>query len=127
MRWMKPLLLVLAMGLVALPADSRTREQVEWLADEVLEAGGEASVWLARPGSALVSATGTGPAGVLSTVFSRDPSSAMRLGSRSATPWESNVSGCQFPATIAVNAQATSSRESPRCTCGFSLTYTGSS
>ena len=39
-------------GLVALPADSRTREQLEWLADEVLEAGGEASVWLARPGTA---------------------------------------------------------------------------
>src|SRR5438876_11325206 len=38
--------------LVALPADSRTREQMEWLADEVLEAGGEATVWLARPGSA---------------------------------------------------------------------------
>jgi hypothetical protein len=41
----------LADGVVALPADSRTREQFEWLADEVLEAGGEASVWLARPGS----------------------------------------------------------------------------
>jgi hypothetical protein len=39
-------------GLVALPADSRTREQLEWLADEVLEAGGEASVWLGQPGSA---------------------------------------------------------------------------
>src|SRR6266536_4862271 len=39
-------------GLVALPADSRTREQLEWLADGVVEAGGEASVWLARPGSA---------------------------------------------------------------------------
>ena len=39
-------------GLVALPADSRTREQLEWLADEVLEAGGEATVWLSRPGSA---------------------------------------------------------------------------
>lgn len=39
-------------GLVALPADSRTREQLEWLADGVAEAGGEASVWLARPGSA---------------------------------------------------------------------------
>ena len=38
-------------GLVALPADSRTREQLEWLADDVVEAGGEASVWLARPGS----------------------------------------------------------------------------
>ena len=39
-------------GLVALPADSRTREQFAWLADGVVEAGGEASVWLARPGSA---------------------------------------------------------------------------
>ena len=36
-------------GLVALPADARTREQVEWLAEEVLDAGGEAAVWLARP------------------------------------------------------------------------------
>lgn len=40
-------------GLVALPADSRTRERLEWLADEVVEAGGEASVWLARPGTAV--------------------------------------------------------------------------
>jgi hypothetical protein len=39
-------------GLVALPLDSRNREQLEWLADEVLEAGGEASTWLAQPGSA---------------------------------------------------------------------------
>ena len=38
-------------GLVALPADSRTREQVEWLADSVIEVGGHATVWLARPGS----------------------------------------------------------------------------
>jgi hypothetical protein len=38
-------------GLVALPADARTREQLEWLADEVLEAGGEAMVWLGRLGS----------------------------------------------------------------------------
>src|SRR5947209_11350319 len=38
--------------LVALPADSRTREQLEWLADGVIEAGGQAEVWLGRPGSA---------------------------------------------------------------------------
>jgi uncharacterized protein YdbL (DUF1318 family) len=38
-------------GLVALPADSRTREQLEWAADEVEEAGGTAGVWLARPSS----------------------------------------------------------------------------
>jgi hypothetical protein len=39
-------------GLVALPADARTREQLEWIADEITEAGGESSIWLAQPGSA---------------------------------------------------------------------------
>ena len=39
-------------GLVALPADARTREHLEWLADEVVEAGGEAWVWLGRLGLA---------------------------------------------------------------------------
>jgi len=39
-------------GLVALPADARTREQLEWAAEEVLEAAGTASVWLARPDDA---------------------------------------------------------------------------
>jgi hypothetical protein len=39
-------------GLVALPADARTPEQLEWLADEVLEARGDATVWLGRLGSA---------------------------------------------------------------------------
>lgn len=33
-------------GLVALPLDGRNREQLEWIADEIGEAGGEASVWL---------------------------------------------------------------------------------
>lgn len=41
----------LADGLVALPADARTREQLEWLADDVLAAGGTSGVWLARPTS----------------------------------------------------------------------------
>jgi hypothetical protein len=41
-------------GLVALPADARTREQLERAADDVVEAGGTASVWLARPASAAV-------------------------------------------------------------------------
>jgi hypothetical protein len=36
-------------GLVALPLDSRNREQLEWLADEVSEAGGEASIWIGEP------------------------------------------------------------------------------
>jgi hypothetical protein len=38
-------------GLVALPADARTREQLEWIAGEVREADGTAGVWLARPAS----------------------------------------------------------------------------
>jgi hypothetical protein len=36
-------------GLVALPADARTREQLDWVAEEITEAGGTAGVWLARP------------------------------------------------------------------------------
>jgi hypothetical protein len=39
-------------GLVVLPSDARTREQLEWLADEVVDVGGEAWVWLGRLGSA---------------------------------------------------------------------------
>jgi hypothetical protein len=39
----------LADGLVALPADARTREQLEWAAEEVEGAGGTAGVWVARP------------------------------------------------------------------------------
>jgi uncharacterized protein YdbL (DUF1318 family) len=42
----------LADGVAALPADARTREQLEWLADEVIESGGQAGVWLARPSTA---------------------------------------------------------------------------
>jgi hypothetical protein len=42
----------LADGVVALPADARTREQFDWLADEVVESGGQAGVWLARPSTA---------------------------------------------------------------------------
>jgi len=38
-------------GLVALPADARTREHFDWLADEIVEAGGEAGTWIARAGS----------------------------------------------------------------------------
>ena len=38
-------------GLVGLPANARTREQIDWIADEIGEAGGSATVWLARPAS----------------------------------------------------------------------------
>jgi hypothetical protein len=33
-------------GLAALPLDARNREQLEWLADEVVQAGGEATIWV---------------------------------------------------------------------------------
>jgi hypothetical protein len=39
-------------GLAALPLDARNREQFEWLAEEVVEAGGEASIWLGELASA---------------------------------------------------------------------------
>ena len=39
-------------GLVALPADARTRESLEWLADDVLAADGTAGLWVARPATA---------------------------------------------------------------------------
>src|SRR6266581_8754646 len=39
-------------GLAALPLDARNREQLEWLADEIVEAGGEATIWVGELGSA---------------------------------------------------------------------------
>jgi Protein ChrB, N-terminal len=39
-------------GLAALPLDARNREQLEWLAEEVVEAGGEATIWVGELGSA---------------------------------------------------------------------------
>ena len=39
-------------GLVCLPLDSRNREQLEWVAEEVIEQGGDASIWIAQPATA---------------------------------------------------------------------------
>src|SRR6266568_4903311 len=39
-------------GLVALPADARSQERLEWIADEVIEAAGEATLWKSRLASA---------------------------------------------------------------------------
>ncbi|MFD6888050.1 Chromate resistance protein ChrB [Streptomyces sp. NPDC059957] len=39
-------------GLVALPADARTQEQLEWIAEEVTDFGGTATVWIAHPAAA---------------------------------------------------------------------------
>ena len=38
-------------GLVALPADARTREHFDWIAAKVREAGGTAGLWLSQPAS----------------------------------------------------------------------------
>jgi len=35
--------------MIALPEDARTREQLDWIAEEIAEAGGTATVWLAQP------------------------------------------------------------------------------
>ena len=40
-------------GLVALPLDPTTRESLEWVAEEVEQAGGEATVWLAEPAASI--------------------------------------------------------------------------
>src|SRR4051794_18798406 len=39
-------------GLAALPLDARNREQLEWLADQVIEARGEATIWVGELASA---------------------------------------------------------------------------
>jgi hypothetical protein len=39
-------------GLAALPLDARNREQLEWLAEDVAEAGGEATIWVGELASA---------------------------------------------------------------------------
>jgi hypothetical protein len=37
-------------GLIALPAGDRTREQLDWVAEEVVDNGGTAMIWIASPG-----------------------------------------------------------------------------
>jgi hypothetical protein len=39
-------------GLVAVPLDARTKERLEWLAQDVGEHRGEATIWVGQPGSA---------------------------------------------------------------------------
>lgn len=38
-------------GLVTLPNSNQNREQLDWIADEILESGGEAWTWTATPSS----------------------------------------------------------------------------
>jgi hypothetical protein len=76
-------------GLVALPADARTKEQLEWVADEVVEAGGEAMVWLGRPDSSgderrLAARMATAVAAEYQAI-SRDAEDAARAGADGRT------------------------------------------
>jgi hypothetical protein len=36
-------------GLVALPYDASTKEQLEWVAHDITEAGGDATIWITTP------------------------------------------------------------------------------
>ena len=94
-------------GLVALPADPQTVEAFDWLADEVIEAGGEAWTWRARPGSKAAAAgaagadVGGGRRGVPGPARARPRSAG---ASRRGGPW----SGCG--ASCARSRPATTSR-----------------
>jgi len=89
----------IADGVVALPADARTREQLEWLAAEVQEAAGTAGTWSARPTTAaqergLASAMAAARAaeyrdlaGQCATVLEDDPADRARALRRLRTDW----------------------------------------
>lgn len=59
-------------GLVALPFDSRTLEALEWIAEEVTEAGGDATIWIGEPASRdQARALATRMAGAISDEYAR--------------------------------------------------------
>src|SRR5712691_1586871 len=70
-------------GLVALPADARSRERLEWIADEVTEAGGESTLWTGRLTSAgQERALAQRMADVIATEYRALAASAAEAGSR---------------------------------------------
>ena len=84
----------LADGLVALPADARTREALEWVADQVIEHSGQAMLWLGRPAdragleqitsrmTAAVSAEYAAVAAEAEQVEETDPAARRRVAAR---------------------------------------------
>jgi hypothetical protein len=59
-------------GLVALPFDSRTLEALEWIAEEVTEAGSDATIWIGEPASRdQARALATRMAGAISDEYAR--------------------------------------------------------
>jgi hypothetical protein len=81
-------------GLVALPADARTREALEWIAEEVLDHDGEAMVWLGRPAdtgaraalrdrmTAVIAAEYTAVTAEAAAARDRDPVARRRIAAR---------------------------------------------
>src|SRR5918992_361875 len=73
-------------GLAALPLTPRSREQLEWLADEVLEAGGESSIWIAQAAAGPWAASVGRCTGSASGITSRLPRERRRSKPSSAWP-----------------------------------------
>jgi ChrB-like protein len=72
-------------GLVALPAGPRTREQLEWVAEDVTDHGGEATVWLGRPlDSTAVSAVAGRMTAVVAAEYEAVTAQAAALGKADA-------------------------------------------
>ena len=111
-------------GLVALPADARTREQLEWLADDVVAAGGTAGVWLARPTTAaqereLADRPGrrrgpssTGRSSVVPCRHAADRTSGVRALRRLRAEWRAIGRRDFFPPPDAGRGRRARSRES---------------
>jgi DNA-binding transcriptional regulator PaaX len=74
----------IADGVVTLPLDARTRERFDWLAQDVIENGGDATVWLAEPGSAAQErALAAEMAATVAADYARVVDEALRLHSES--------------------------------------------
>jgi hypothetical protein len=98
-------------GLVALPADARTREQLEWLAGDVTEAAGTAGLWVARPATlAQERELATGMAAARATEYralaeqcreaaQADPAERMRALRRARSEWRAINRRDFFPPT----------------------------
>jgi hypothetical protein len=105
-------------GLVALPADARTREQLDWAADEAIEAGGTASVWLARPAAvaderalvrAMTAARGTEYAALADAAveaMADDPAARRRTTQRLRRDWREITRRDFFPPPERAAAEA---------------------
>ena len=80
-------------GVAALPEDAVTREQLEWLQLRVREAGGEASLWEARPntlaeGKELIETFRSSREEAYRAIITEGSVSGARPGWGAVRPWE---------------------------------------